>query len=96
MKKLLILIALLSTGCTTIYFDNGEGTASGAKTEKWHHNVALALVEVSEPVVLAEECQNEDWASVKTELTFINGLAATVGNVFGPLWYPKTVTVECK
>jgi hypothetical protein len=63
--------------------------------QEWHHNFALSLYEASEPVNLNSECRDMTWTSVKTERTFINGLAQVV-NVFAPIWYPKTVEVSCK
>lgn len=94
---LLACLALTAAGCTTIQFDNGPATSvNKTKTAKWHHNVAFSLYELSKPVNLSEECAEKEWVSVKTEQTFINGLASTVANSFGPIWYPKTVEIECK
>lgn len=92
-----IFILLFLSGCTTIHFDNGDQpTEVVSKTSKWHHNVVLDLVEVSPPVDLAGKC-GENWSSVKTEQTFLNGLTASaVSTVLVPfIWYPKTVTVSC-
>ena len=92
---LAIALTLVLSGCTTMHFDNGNMAKSGA-TQKWHHNFAFALYEASAPVALDNECSNKNWASVKTELTFINGLASGAVNVLGPIWYPKTVDVSCE
>ncbi len=97
-KYLLMALCLLAAGCTTIHFDNGDTTGVAAKTvtEQWHHNVALALVEVSDPVDLKKECGAGEWSSVKTELSFVAGLAGAVVDLIAPLWYPKNVEVTCK
>lgn len=96
MKKYVVFAMICLSGCTTINFENGTASNEAFETEKWHHNVALGLVEVSDPVNLEEECSNKDWERVQTELSFINGLASGVVNVFAPIWYPKTVSVSCK
>lgn len=98
MKRIAILAAAISlSACTTIHFDNGEvNQAQQPKAETWHHNVLLDLVEVSAPVDPAATCGDNEWASVKTERTFLNGLASSFVNVIGPIWYPKTAQVTCK
>ncbi len=98
MKKLIIPVMLTSflNGCSTIYFDNGAVSSDVTTQEKWHHNILFALIEVSDPVNLKNECGNSDWSSVKTELTFLNGLTSFIPNLIVPLWSPKTVEVSCK
>jgi hypothetical protein len=98
MRKILFASLLfLVAGCTTIHLDNGTVANPKTVSEKWHHNVVLALVEVSDPVDLKKECNSSDWASVKTQLSFINGLASSVvGMILPAIWYPKTVEVSCK
>ena len=96
MKKILLITAILLSGCTTIHFDrNANLDLNASKTEKWHHNAILALVEVSDPIDLEQECGDQEWSSVKTELTFINGLVSGIVNFVAPVWYPKTVEVSC-
>ena len=65
------------------------------KNEKWHHNFAFALYEGSSVVNLRNECGRTEWVSVKTETSFVNGVASSVVNIAGPIWYPKTVEVSC-
>ena len=89
-------IVSLANACTTIHFDNGEYIEPNMVKEKWHHNIALDLYELSDPVNLKEQCGDGQWTSVKTELSFVNGLAATATNIYLPLWYPKTVQISCK
>ncbi|GAA3939865.1 Bor/Iss family lipoprotein [Litoribacillus peritrichatus] len=96
MKLLTTLVSLIIlSACTTIHFDNGEPIETLAKTEQWHHNVALDLVEVSDAVNLERRCLNQEWTSVKTELSFLNGLARLAVNWIAPIWYPKTVEISC-
>ncbi|WP_371189497.1 Bor/Iss family lipoprotein [Thalassotalea maritima] len=98
MKKLLILIAMFSmSACTTIHFDKTpiKTTASVAK-EQWHHNFILALYEGSSPVDLKSTCDEQEWVTVKTETSFVNGLADFGSQlVIGPLWSPRTVSISC-
>jgi len=98
MKKLLTLAALFAvTGCTTIHFDRNANFEEGTTQHKrWHHNMVLALIETSDPVNLEERCQGKEWTSVKTEVSFLNGLAGGAVNSIAPIWYPKTVEVDCK
>ena len=114
LKLFIIMLALVVTGCSTIQFNNeGARTNESLELEKnglnnkpltssWHHNIVLSLIEVTDPVDLAAECQagdglNSEWATVKTENTFLNGLAGFVVNAFLPLnlWTPMTVEVDC-
>jgi len=98
MKKIILtLVPFLLFSCHTIHFDNvANPNYSNNKINKWHHNIILDLIEMSDPVDLKKECHGQQWKSVKTERTFLNGLATSVANVFiGPLWYPKTVEISC-
>lgn len=96
-KLLSVLTVVLVSGCTTIHFDKGEPTQAKKTTQLWHHNFALSLYEGSSVVDLSKECTSSEWSSVKTELTFINGLSSgVINNTVGPLWYPKTVEISCK
>jgi hypothetical protein len=60
--------------------------------ESWHHIWAFDLYVGSKPVNLDGECGGDDWASVKTETSFLNGLAEVFTS---PVWHPETVTVRC-
>tara|TARA_B100001250_G_C19604038_1_gene701924 strand:- start:112 stop:471 length:360 start_codon:yes stop_codon:yes gene_type:complete len=113
-KLILSLLALFAAGCSTIQFNNTgansdkslelekNGLNNDPLTSSWHHNMVLSLIEVTDPVDLAAECEaskgsQAEWATVKTEHTFINGLASLVVNAFLPinLWTPMTVEVDC-
>ena len=50
---------------------------------------------VASRIKVEEECGDKEWSSVKTELTFINGLVSGIVNFVAPVWYPKTVEVSC-
>ncbi len=95
MKIMSAVFVLLLCGCTTIHFDNGDAPGGTEGAGQWHHNFGLDLYEASAPVNLEQECAGKQWTSVKTELTFINGLAGGAVNFLAPIWYPKTVQVTC-
>lgn len=98
MRYLALILIVILSGCTTIHFDNGNVDNGGSEVinEQWHHIMALDLYELSDPVSLEQSCKENSWSSVKTELTFLNGLASFGGNLLAPIWYPKTVTVHCE
>jgi hypothetical protein len=97
MKKLIAvtLFSLVASGCSTIHFDRTTPVSGQTTKEQWHHNFAFALYEGSAPVDAKAVCGQQSWTSVKTEQTFVNGLASIPANIVGPIWYPKTVTVSC-
>ncbi|SHH23257.1 Bor/Iss family lipoprotein [Ferrimonas marina] len=100
MKKSLVAVAalVLLSGCHTIHFDHDQPVATNqaVSQSQWHHNMALSLVEVSQPVNLEQACGNNGWDSVTTETTFLNGLPTAVIPYLGLLWTPKTATVQCQ
>lgn len=97
MKLIIPLIFVLLSGCTTIHFDKDNNVEpSTSQIHKWHHNIIFGLAEVSEPVNLEQECQDKEWTSVQTELSFIDGFTTLIVNSFAPLWYPKSVEISCK
>ena len=94
---LFIIIMMITTGCTRIYFDNGIPTPNPSSIHtKWHHNVAFGLMEISPPVNLKKACQSKQWSSVKTEISASNLIAILIVNSRAPLWYPKKVTIRCQ
>ena len=98
-KLISALVVILMSGCSTIHFDKGEQNSNSVKktTQVWHHNYVFALYEGSSVIDPSKECSNSQWSSVKTELSFINGLSGGVVNgIIGPVWYPKIVEVSCK
>ena len=101
--KLLILLSVLICGCTKMHFDNGpilnnSSVSDNKETiEKWHHNLFFDSWEVSDSVNLSKHCNNSEWESVKTEISFLNALSRFPQDILNlPIWYPKTVTILCK
>lgn len=98
MKKLLLAtLTLALSACSTMHFDNGSQVQTRADSSSWHHTAIFALVEVTEPVELDKRCRGDDWSSVKTEQSFLNGLAGGAVNAITvvPVWTPLTVEVTC-
>ena len=96
---ILVLITAATSACTSITFDN-SGTAEGHQLKgKWHHQMALSLVEVSDPVDPESQCGDNTWNAVETQKSFVNGLVDNVLSAatgVGPLiWTAKTVNVTC-
>ena len=101
--KLLILLSILICGCTKMHFDNGPILNNSfvydnkETIEKWHHNFFSDAWEVSDPVNLSKHCNNSEWESVKTEISFLNALSRFPQEILKlPIWYPKIVTILCK
>lgn len=96
MKKIIAISVVLLSGCTTIHFDrNIEPATNPTVVKEWHHNMVLSLIEVSAPINLEERCKEQQWTSVKTELSFLNILAGGAVNTIAPIWYPKSVEISC-
>ena len=101
--KLLILLSILKCGCTKMHFDNGpilnnSSVSDNKETiEKWHHNLFFDTWEVSDSVNLSKHCNNSEWESVKTEISFLNALSRFPQGILKlPIWSPKTVKILCK
>ena len=99
-KKLLILLSILICGCTKMHFDNGlilnnSSVSDNKETiEKWHHNLFFDTWEVSDSVNLSKHCNNSEWESVKTEISFLNALSRFPQGILKlPIWSPKTVKI---
>ena len=100
---LLILLTILISGCVSMHFDNGSiannsSVSDNKETiEKLHHNFFADAWEVSDPVNLSKHCNNSEWESVKTEISFLNALSRFPQEILKlPIWYPKSVTILCK
>lgn len=96
-----MIFTLLISGCSTMHFDKGEkseAVKASQVTESWHHNFFFALFEASSPSDPIKECNNAEWSSVKTEVSFINGLTGGLvnGALMFPLWEPQTVEISCQ
>lgn len=107
MKKLLLiptLAAFFSTGCSVMHFRNGDVKSEGPLMEKWHHNAAYSLMELSPTVDMATHCKDREWSVVTTKETFLTGLAGgaddavTAGLLKGAavdLWNPQLIEWQC-
>ncbi|WLD57509.1 hypothetical protein NFC81_12425 [Salinispirillum sp. LH 10-3-1] len=84
------------TGCSTIEFQNSNASATNEQYNYWHHNVALSLYELSEPVNL-DNCNSNTWSSATVEKDLIKGLAGSVDNfvIFVDVWDPWSVDLKC-
>jgi hypothetical protein len=98
MKKLAILLgtAALLSGCSVMHFKNGDVEAEGRPIERWHHNVAYSLYELSKPVDMKALCDDKQWSMVTTKETFITGLAGSADSfIYVDLWDPQMVEYYC-
>jgi len=97
MKKIILIVAICLSGCTTIHFDRDSAVKGQVSAPLWHHIGVISLVEFSAPVNLDDQCGEKEWDSVQTEQNFLNVLASMVGSAVIPaLWSPKSVEVTCK
>ena len=93
---ILVMLFVFCAGCSTIHFDRGSSeNVASFTTTVWHHSVVLAMVELSPPVILSEECVGREWSSVKTETTIADVFLSGLVNVTGVFWQPKTIVVSC-
>ena len=86
-----LLIALTQTACSTVYFHNGANTGNDVGADQFH-DIMLGAIEVGGPVDLKTECNGGDWATVKTEQTFLTGLVQQLQ----PIYTPWGVAWKCK
>ena len=94
---LLAVLGLTVSGCSVMHFTNGKakGTTS---VSKWHHNVALALFEVSDPADPGKMCGGKNWTQITTKDTFVTAIVGSLDNSMGglELWDPQVVEVACE
>lgn len=100
MKNLLSLtcVVALLCGCSVMHFQNGPVAPEGRPVERWHHNVALSLYEISPPLDMNALCKDKQWSVVTTKETVVTGLAGAVVNsvAFGAsIWDPQMVEYYC-
>lgn len=107
MKNKIVPIALIGLclgGCSVMNFRNGEVKGEGPRMEKWHHNAAYSLMELSPVVEMGSLCKDKEWSVVTTKETFLTGLAGgaddavTAGLLNGgsvDLWNPQMIEWEC-
>jgi hypothetical protein len=96
--------ALLFVGCSVMHFQNGPVEPAGRYVEKWHHNLAYSLYEVSPPLDMRALCPEGDWSKVTTKRTFITVLAGGIDDaltsvILPPsgidIWDPQMVEYTC-
>lgn len=93
MGTALAMVALISSGCSTMYFQNVSGEPTRTELTEWHHDGILRLVEFSSPVDLQSRCEGKKWKTVKVEKDFVQGLVTSVA--YG--WYdPWGVSISCR
>ncbi len=92
------IASILSVGCSTIHFQNGQSSMPREKASEWHHTGIFTLVEFSDPVDLNDRCRGKSWDTVTTKRTFINGLAGSIDSILigVDLWEPWTVEYSCR
>jgi hypothetical protein len=90
----LLMSALLTSACSTIVFDNGPqvNTTSPSVNEGHHIGGFAQLVEFSQPKNLAKTCAGNNWRSITTEQTFLNGLLNQL--TYG-IYAPRTTSTQC-
>ena len=95
MRKRLLAIGLVASfallGCQTTYYHNG-GSSTAVGADQFHHIVAFALVEISDPVDPKAQCGG-NWSTEKTELHFVAGF---VRAMLAPFYTPWGTAVGCR
>lgn len=76
----LLMATLLTSACSTIVFDNGPqvDTTQSPLRERHHIGGIAQLVEFSPPKNLAKICAGNNWRSITTEQSFLDGLLARI------------------
>lgn len=98
MKKLILALTVALSGCSTIHFVNGPQVKDTVIREQTHHLTLNGMVEISPPVDLNYNCANQEWDTVTTERTFINGFVSFFSQGIGglSLYSPWTVRYHCR
>jgi len=94
MKRIVLILALLLSGCWRVTIRNGTTPAGQTPIEfdnKWHSGLIYGLAELSGPYNLSEVCPRS-WAEIHTETPFVQGLVQVLTlNIYNP----QGVTVRC-
>ncbi len=92
LSVLALVTGLAATGCFKHSYTIGSGgnTSSNPKYEKWHSHYLFGMI--GEKDVSAKEVCPSGNATVKDEVSFVNGL---IGSLVGIIYYPSTVEVYC-
>ncbi|HKP97333.1 MAG TPA: hypothetical protein VJ385_16420 [Fibrobacteria bacterium] len=98
------LAGLCFAGCSVMHFKNGDVKNEGHVQEKWHHNAAFSLMELSPVLNLSALCPEKNWSMITTKETFLTGLAGSADEaVTGALlhgagidlWNPQAIEWYC-
>jgi hypothetical protein len=88
------VVLFVFTGCSKIYFHNGDTSAANVPPSSFHHIGFLELVEFSPAVDLKAACGEKDWETVRTELTFLAGVVRMIPYNF--IYQPWGEAHSCK
>ena len=93
MNRLLLLLAVLLTGCWRMTVRNGNpvGETPIDFDNKWHSGVVYGLAELTGPYDVSKVCPR-GWAEIHTETPFPQGLVQVL--TFN-LYNPQGVTIRC-
>jgi len=93
MKRLLLVLAVLATGCWRMTIRNGNpvGETPIDFDNKWHSGVVYGLAELTGPYDISKVCPR-GWAEIHTETPFPQGLVQVL--TFN-LYNPQGVTIRC-
>jgi len=84
------------SACSTIHFTNGPESGDESRSRpysNWHHVGILELVEFSDPVDLAQNCEGNNWSSTTTEM----GVPHSLIYLFvGAFYSPWDVKYSCR
>lgn len=96
LKLLTVAGCCMLAACSTIVFDNGPQQQTASPPQKMGHHIGgiFALFEFSEPKNLKSLCNGNDWSSIKTEQTFVDGLIQQV--VPWGIYAPRTTYTQCR
>ncbi len=107
-KCICISALLLNTACSTMHFTQNNSNnriQSNHIISKWHNTTINGMVEISQPVNLYKECNNQPWQRVTVELGAKEGAASIVtdtlvdalipGMSLINLYTPWDVQIQC-
>lgn len=93
MRKAIVLLALaaLISGCFHHVYTVGSGAPNGRVVySAWHAHWLFAIIG-EDNVDVSRLCPSGN-ATVRNDVTFVNGL---IGTLIGVIYYPTTVEVFC-
>lgn len=93
---LLLLAAVLVSGCSSMKFVNGPEMPSTVEREQWHHLGLNGIVEYSRPMDLQYNCDQQQWNTATVEYSFFNALASVSIPAPISLYNPWTIIYQCR